>query len=233
MSHLRERPYWSEYPIVLLVNPLSLTTIDPLDVDISALLARLLQKMYEHGGINFRISGVALYSSSLLLKLQTESVLSDFNNGKTNDKVDEKPQIPTLRQPFIRQSGSISFDELIISFKQALRQEILKKQRSTKRHKKPPIKFPIDALNVPLEEDIDVEGMIHDVFLKIKTLIANNNNNALLFDDLIKTASSIEEIIQLFLAILYLHFYKKINIFQNEDTLDIYISLLGDYHGSV
>jgi len=221
---VRGRPYWSEYPIVLLMNPFTLSTVDPLEIDINDLLSRLLQRMYEHG-INFRVSGIALYSSALILRFQTENVLEEYNNKhsrKNNNNENKKVNIPILKQPFSLQYGSASLDELIISFKKALRQEMIKRKHAKRRTSKQNLRISLDELNVPLEEEIDVESIIHDVFMQIKRIAGERQS--ITFEELIAN-SDIDKIVQTFLAILYLYFYSKIDITQDDETLQIYITI--------
>ena len=193
-----DKPYWTEYPIVILFDPLSIETINPLEVDVSLLLDQLYKKMIERNEINFRIGGLAVFSSSLILRLQTEIMLEQMELAKkkrTYDKEKTLP-IPVIQPPFRSMPTTVSLSELIIS---------------------------LGEIEIP--ETVDIERIISNTYQKIVALC--QEKGVITFFELLTDITNRLDIVRIFFAVLTLHVEGKIDLSQDEDYI-IYITLVGD-----
>ncbi len=225
-----DKPYWTEYPIVILFDPLSIETINPLEVDVSLLLDQLYKKMIERNEINFRIGGLAVFSSSLILRLQTEIMLEQMELAKkkrTYDKEKTLP-IPVIQPPFRSMPTTVSLSELIISFKESIDMAIekvkaIKERKKLKRVKKIMQKVSLGEIEIP--ETVDIERIISNTYQKIVALC--QEKGVITFFELLTDITNRLDIVRIFFAVLTLHVEGKIDLSQDEDYI-IYITLVGD-----
>ena len=224
-----DKPYWTEYPIVILFDPLSIENINPLEVDISLLLNQLYRKMIERNEVNFRIGGLAVFTSSLILRLQTELTLEQMELAKkkrTYEKERSLP-IPIIQPPLRSMPTTVSLSELIISFKESIDTAIkkvktIKEKRKLKRVKKIIQKVSLNDIEIP--ETVDIERIISNTYQKILSL--SRENDVITFFDLLTDITNRLDLVRIFFAVLTLHVEGKIDLSQDEDYI-IYISLVG------
>ena len=70
-----EDPFWTAPPYILLTDVLKLDQIEPWNVRAGEILVGFLKEMKRLGDIDFRISGNALYSASVLFMKKTRELV--------------------------------------------------------------------------------------------------------------------------------------------------------------
>ena len=224
-----EKPYWTEYPIIILFDPLSIENINPLDVDVALLLEQLYKKMIERNEVNFRIGGLAVFSSSLILRLQTEVTLEQMELAKKRRNYDKEKAlpIPIIQPPFRSMPTTVSLSELIISFKESIDMAIekvktIKEKKKLKHVKKIMQRVSLSDIEIP--ETVDIERIIGNTYRKI--IILSKEKEVITFFDLLTEITNRLDIVRIFFAILTLHVEGKIDLWQDEGYI-IYITLAG------
>ena len=225
-------PYWSENPLNILFNPISIKQLDPFEIDLCYLLTKLFQRMIEEDDINFRIGGLAVYSSSVILRIQSETLLNYVNSGSRKrifDIDDELLELvfPKITQPLTATISTVSLEDLVITFKQDIGELVkrVRKERIVRKIRKDKKDF--SELNVLFDERaiINMEDFINEIYLKIKTLFMNKNTKDVWFVDLLSDDPDELEVVRTFFAVLSLHFAGKIYLYQDDDLI-IHIELV-------
>ena len=231
---MSKTPYWSEHPINILFNPLSLQQLDPFEIDVSKILSRLFQRMMEENDINFRLGGLAVYSSSIILRLQSDALLAFLQNNSHKNRKNELDLdslalefiIPELPIPYSVTASTVSLEDLVLTFRQDV-SEIATKIKKKKVIKKI-LKEGADISKIQNlfdNEPIDMQEFIDDLYTKITTLMNQKNTNTISFFDLLSDKNFDEiTIARTFFGVLYLHFMSRIKLSQDDD-LNITISL--------
>ena len=75
MSEEEISPFWASPPYILLTDVLQLDKIKPWNVDVGKLVAGFIREMKRLGDIDFRISGSALYSASVIFMKKTRELV--------------------------------------------------------------------------------------------------------------------------------------------------------------
>ena len=75
MSDRDDAPFWATPPYILLTDVLQLENIEPWNVDVGKLIAGFLREMRKLGDIDFRVSGNALYSASVIFMKKTRELV--------------------------------------------------------------------------------------------------------------------------------------------------------------
>ena len=202
-------PYWSENPLNILFNPISIKQLDPFEIDLCYLLTKLFQRMIEEGDINFRIGGLAVYSSSVILRIQSETLLNYVNSGSRKrifDIDDELLELafPKITQPLTATISTVSLEDLVITFKQDIG-ELVKRVRKERIVKK-------------------IRDNRKD-FSELNMLFENKNTRDIWFVDLLSDDPDELEVVRTFFAVLSLHFAGKIYLYQDDDLI-IHIELV-------
>ena len=85
---LTDEQFWLKHPYAVLFDLLRLHRVKPWEVNLGNLLGDLLREMKNRGFIDFSVSGTALLSSAILLRMKSELVL----------RMEEPPK-PPLERP--------------------------------------------------------------------------------------------------------------------------------------
>ncbi|MGQ4833369.1 MAG: hypothetical protein ACP6IS_05715 [Candidatus Asgardarchaeia archaeon] len=231
---MNKTPYWSEHPINILFNPLSLQQLDPFEIDISKILTRLFERMLEENDINFRLGGLAVYSSSIILRLQSDALLSFLQNNSSKasqSKLDLESMalefiLPELPIPLSITASTVSLEDLVLTFRQDV-SEIATKIKKKKIVKKI-LKEKVDVSKIQDLFDgtlVDMQEFINDLYDKIIKIIREKNVRSISFFDLFTDNLNELTVARTFFGVLYLHFMNKIKLSQNDD-LNIIISIV-------
>ena len=70
-----DSPFWATPPYILLTDVLQLDKVEPWNVDVGKLVVGFLNEMKRMGDIDFRISGNALYSASVIFMRKTRDLV--------------------------------------------------------------------------------------------------------------------------------------------------------------
>ena len=68
-------PFWATPPYILLTDVLQLDKVEPWNIDVGNLVGAFLREMKRIGDIDFRVSGNALYSASVIFMKKTRDLV--------------------------------------------------------------------------------------------------------------------------------------------------------------
>lgn len=209
------QPPWS-----FLLDSLKASKLSPWDIDIAYLVSSFLQKMYELGVIDFRVSGRALLSASIILKLKTEQLL-DINSNLELTEEEKELVLPPLEMPLRLTSRKVTLDELLVALERVLLQGEEKANRSRMNEK---IGSFVTSLVFELEPDmINVEKSINETLQRILKLASNEYT--VKFSQLLSERNS-KEVVKILLSCLHLANRGRIRIWQEEEFGEILIALI-------
>ncbi|MHA2059340.1 MAG: segregation/condensation protein A [Candidatus Ranarchaeia archaeon] len=213
-----EQPFYTRFPWVILTNPIETKSAKPLEVEISEILPSFFVKMKEKGQIDLRLSGRALYSASLIYRLQTDSLIKLINALDAILDQESPEKIPALQIPYRLSAKRVTMDELLVALA-----EVLSDVETKQFHLTP--KSPKERYHLQLDyepERVNIETLIGKIFNRIVELIKEKNQVG--FNDLLRNNRQIE-IVRVFLALLYLVNRQKIDIVRDPKTNDILITV--------
>ena len=215
-----EKPFWLRPPWMILFDLVRLQRVRPWDINLSYLLSSLIGEMGKKGYIDFKASGVALLSSSTIYRMKSELVL----------ELQEPPQVPVekptdflpppIQLPYRFEYTSTTIDNLLNALEAALKTETSVEMRP----KLVPI-TPAPPMVRELDEFlVDIEDRMEEMYQKIVHLLRDGK-----LVPLSKLTSGLRklEVIRTFLLVLFLACREKIQLWQEEDFAEIYISLPG------
>jgi chromatin segregation and condensation protein Rec8/ScpA/Scc1 (kleisin family) len=179
--------------------------------------------MRRRGYIDFTASGIALLSSATIYRMKTELIL----------KLEEPPMPPPpkiaevlpppIQLPIRYEYTTTSIEQLIKMLDEALKAEpTLLKSRLKPITPAPPVLQQLDQFIVEIEEHIE------RMYTKIAEMAVKEN--LVSFSKLITGLKRLE-IVRVFLIILFLACRGKINLWQEQEFGEIYISLPGGSPG--
>jgi segregation and condensation protein A len=210
------------HPVDLLVDLVISDELDPWDIDIVDIANRFLEEVRQMAKINLRLSGKTLLAASILLRMKSENIMPEEEEEEEEiiwpdafyAEVEEiKEEILPISAPVRRRAErKTTLFELIEALQRALSEEMIRKNfpRNGKQRTK---------LVIQVDEE-DIKEKIAKVYAKIKKLA--DIAEVVKFSELI---SNREEIVEVFLALLYLDSQMKITIWQKELFGEIFITL--------
>jgi chromatin segregation and condensation protein Rec8/ScpA/Scc1 (kleisin family) len=215
-DHL-EKPYWLRPPWVVLFDLIRLHQVRPWEVNLVYLLATLIGEMKKKGQIDFTASGIALLSSATIYRMKSELIL-ELQKPPTPPP-SKRPEFipPPIQIPFRYEYSMTNVDSLIEALDDTLKNGSMELQpRLIPIITAPPIIKEIDDFLV------DIEKKIEDLDYKISQLGDRNIPLSALTTGLERLAS-----IRTFLLVLFLACREHIELRQDEDFGEIYISSKG------
>ncbi len=222
MKPLSEKnsPFWLQPPWSFLLDSLKASKLSPWDIDIAYLVSSFLQKMYELGVIDFRVSGRALLSASIILKLKTEQLL-DINANLELTEEEKELVLPPLEMPLRLTSRKVTLDELLVALERVLLQGDEKANKAKQDEK---ARSFVTPLVFELEPDmINVEKSINETLQRILKLAMNEP--IVKFSHLLSERTS-KEVVKILLSCLHLANRGRIRVWQEEDFGEILITLM-------
>lgn len=215
LSHT-EKPFWLRPPWAVLFDLIKLQRVRPWDVNLSYLLTTLIGEMRRRGYIDFTASGVALLSSATIYRMKSELVL---NLQEPPPPPIEKPVEfipPPVQLPFRYEYTTTTVDSLIKALEEAMKEEsfVELQPRLIPITPAPPIMQEVDEFMV------DIENKIEDMYQRISQL----GDEFIPFSKLITGLKRLESI-RAFLLVLFLACRGKIQLWQEESSEEIYISV--------
>lgn len=218
-------PFWLQPPWIILTDTLKLKRINLWNIEIDYLIKGFLEKMLLMDLVNFRVSGLALFSASLLYRWKTETLLrTDDETDSEKETVNEEFKLlPPIIPPFRQTARRISMGELLVALDKALKEETKIKRRSliTKNimNEIQPLVFAIDP------DKSQIERTLTTIYETIKD--KSKINSTLRFSELLTDKTKMG-IVKTFFCILLLGFRGYIDVWQETDFGDIFIELLKD-----
>ncbi|MHA2141240.1 MAG: hypothetical protein ACXADC_01780 [Candidatus Thorarchaeota archaeon] len=219
MSEEGSSPFWATPPYILLTDVLQLDKIEPWNVDVGKLVAGFIREMKRLGDIDFRISGSALYSASVIFMKKTRELVELGILPPEADGDEEELVIPLIRPPFRVSNQRVTLQELLIAMDRVLSKG--PRQRPIPRKKKyrpgtDPMDFKMEATRADVEENI---SEVYDDLLKIMKI----GETAKFVDILMNNTR--KEIVRVFFALLHLFGRAFIDIWMDEGDV-IWVKML-------
>lgn len=218
-STIMKRPFYLHPPWNILFEFHKLEKLTPWNVNIAYLLTSFLQQMEKSGQVDFRASGVALDSSALIYLMKSKLLL----------KLEEPPLPPKSIQDFLppplflplrHELTSTTIKHLLEVLDDVLKGEKL--VRIDRPVEEPLLPTPSEILPQWTQYLEEIERQMERLYT---TLVERVKGAGIIeFSTLIKGAVRLEAI-QIFILLLFLAQEGKVNLWQNEESLEIYITV--------
>lgn len=214
-----KRPFYLHPPWNILFEFNKLEKLSPWNINISYLLMSFLREMDRSGKVDFRASGVALDSSALIYLMKSKLLL----------KLEEPPLPPKGPQDFVPPPLFLPLRHELTSttIKHLLEvlDEVLQGERFLR-----PVK-PVEESVIPAVSDIlpQLDLYLMEIELQMEKLYSSlsekvKGTGIIEFSTLIRGFARLEAI-RAFILLLFLAQDGKINLWQNEETEEIYITI--------
>ena len=217
MSTQQQDAYWLKQPFTVLFDLLHLYRVKPWDVNLAQLLTGLMKEMKGRGFIDFSVSGTALLSSAILLRMKSELVL------KMEEPPRPPPERPTdyvpppLAFPIRYQSTTTSLDEVLKGILDVLKAERLLPTSTLQLVTRTPAVFEqADDFLIKIEENIK---LFYQRLVRESSL-----GESLSFLRLVGKGDTLEAV-RLFIMLLFLAVEDKIRLEQDIEQVDIQIQV--------
>ena len=214
MSGDDDSPFWAIPPYILLTDVLQLDKVEPWNVDVGKLMGGFLLEMKRMGEIDFRVSGNALYSASIIFMRKTRDLVQLGILPPEVDADDDSFEIPMIHPPFRLTNRRVTLNELLIAMDRVLTKG--GRSRGT------PIKrgggSRVESVAVKWEVNrANVEENIAEVLADIREIMKVGDVTK--FTDLLMNNTR-KEIVRVFFALL--HLYAR-----------VYLDIWGDGDGTI
>jgi segregation and condensation protein A len=219
MPQTMKKPFYFQPPLSILFEIHKLEKVLPWEVNISYLLAMFLKEMEQQGEVDFRASGVALESSSIIYLRKTKLLL----------KLEEPPPQPKTLPEFIPPAmflplryelSSTTIDNLLNVLDEVLRGESIRPPRIEE-----PL-LPTPEIIPPIDRYLlQIEDHMKTVYDQLCQLVGTGELIA--FSKLVAGLVKIEAV-KTFIILLFLAQSGKIGLWQEEDIEELYITVIGD-----
>jgi chromatin segregation and condensation protein Rec8/ScpA/Scc1 (kleisin family) len=220
MTQSMEKPFYLQPPLSVLFEIHRLEKVMPWDVNISYLLTTFLEEMEHRGEIDFRASGVALESSSIIYLMKSKLLL----------KLEEPPPPPKNQPDFLPppmflplryELSSTTLENLLNVLDEVLRGERVGPPPPTPPPPLPPPEI-IPTIDLYLKE---IEKSMKTLYSQLRRLAAEAELVG--FSKLVVGLERLEAI-KTFIVLLFLAQRGKIGLWQEDDNSELYITVTGD-----
>ena len=213
MSEL-EKPFWLKPPYLILFDLLRLHRIRPWDVNISALLNMFLSEMKAKGHIDFSISGTALLSSSIIHRMKSELVLKMEDPPKPPVPRPQEDMPPPLPLPLRFEYTATPLSEVLRAIEEVLISELKLLSKEGRSLKPTPVVEALDDFITHIQERLEdlYHKLVHDYGPGVEISF-----KAITLD------VSIQEMVRVFLLVLFLASRGRIRLSQDSEFDDITI----------
>jgi segregation and condensation protein A len=211
-------------PLNLLFNISLLGKQNVWEIDISNLLELLLKFINSSGKKDLRICGIAAWSSSLIYRLKVESIFRleklSMEKRNYNNKSEEKeiPILNLIEFPFrLSSTYPVSLEDLLKILENMVNELGNPKQKNRNQIELEPIEdFNFDQYLIKFEKILEEhEEYIMQTLRLTKTIV---------FSKFVEKMNRLE-IARFFIALLHLAMKEKIDLLQDDDTIDIKIQI--------
>jgi segregation and condensation protein A len=191
--------------------------VKPWDINLTELLTGLMKEMRGRGFIDFSISGTALLSSAILLRMKSELLLKLEEPPKPPPERPTDYVPPPLAFPIRYQSTTTSLDEVLKGILEVLKAEkLLPTGLSQLASRTPAVFEQADDWFVKIEEEINA---FYSQLLK-----ADTPRGSLSFLDLLGEGDVVQAV-RMFIMLLFLAVDGKVELNQLEEFGDIEIQM--------
>ena len=219
MSSSVEKPFYFQPPWNILFELHRLQKIMPWDINISFLLTSFLEEMEKRGEIDFRASGVALDSSTTIYLMKSKLLLK-LEEPPPPPKAPPDFLPPPLFLPLRYELTSTTIHHLLKVLDEVLKGERLSPLEQRLEPVLPPPEFlpPLDLYLMEIEERMEkLYGFLRRLATRGKIVVFS------------KVVAGVEklEAVKTFIVLLFLAQRGRVNLWQEENFGDLYITLLG------
>lgn len=208
-----DSPFWATPPYILLTDVLQLDKVEPWNVDVGKLVVGFLNEMKRIGEIDFRISGNALYSASVIFMRKTRDLVQLGILPPDVDDEDEEIEIPLIRPPFRLTNRRVTIEELLIAMDHILSKGERTRSTPTKRLRRENTDPSSFTFNV---DHANIEETIAEVYGDLQKILKVGESSK--FTDILMNNTR-KEIVRVFFSILFLFARKLIDMWMDEDTI--------------
>jgi segregation and condensation protein A len=208
-----DSPFWATPPYILLTDVLQLDKVEPWNVDVGKLVVGFLNEMKRMGEIDFRVSGNALYSASVIFMRKTRDLVQLGILPPDEEDDDDELEIPLIRPPFRLTNRRVTIEELLIAMDHMMSKGERRRSTPTKRHgrtKADPITF---TMNV---DQANIEETIADVYEDLQKILKVGESSE--FTGILMNNTR-KEIVRVFFSILFLFARRFIDIWMDENII--------------
>jgi chromatin segregation and condensation protein Rec8/ScpA/Scc1 (kleisin family) len=218
-STIERRPFYLHPPWNILFEFHKLEKLTPWNVNIAYLLTSFLEQMERSGKVDFRASGVALDSSALIYMMKSKLLLR-LEEPPPKAKTPQDYVPPPLFLPLRHELASTTIHNLLEALDDALKGESLM-------HLEKSVETPL--LPTPSEILPQLDYYLMEIELQMEKLYAGLSERVkgagiIEFSSLIKGITRLEAI-RTFILLLFLAQEGKVDLWQIEESEEIYISV--------
>jgi len=213
MTETQEEPFWIHPPWSLLVD-MRQKAENPWEVDISRILMGFLEKMRERELVDYKVSGKALLSASIIHRIKSELLLRlGQEQEEKKEKEDLDLNLPPIPMPYRLINRKVTLEELLLALERVLLGE------ETKKIIKKPVKEEVKPEPFVFEPTRpNIEQIIKDVYQKI----LSHEREIVKFSELVNKKDTLN-VVRTLLSILILALRNKIHVWQEKQFGEIYI----------
>jgi segregation and condensation protein A len=213
-----DSPFWATPPYILLTDVLQLDKVDPWNVDVGKLVVGFLDEMKRLGDIDFRISGNALYSASVIFMRKTRELVELGFLPPEEEEDEGDLVIPLIRPPFRLTNRRVTLEELLVAMDHVLSKGDRRRSTPTKR------KYSVKADPLTFQMNIDqanIEETIADVYGDLCRIMKIGEVSK--FIDVLMNNTR-QEIVRVFFSLLFLFGRAYIDLWMDDEGI-IWIKL--------
>jgi segregation and condensation protein A len=214
------RPFYLRPPWNILFEISKLEKLTPWDVNISYLLRSFLTEMERNDKVDFRASGVALDSSALIYLMKSKLLLT-LQEPPLLPKAPGDFVPPPLFLPLRHELTSTTIQHLLEVLDDVLKGEkLLRLDHEVHQH---PILPAVTDLLPQFDRYIaEIELQIEKLYVILCEKV--QGSGIIVFSALSKGATRIEAL-RMFIYLLFLAQDRKVSLWQNEETEELYIAV--------
>ncbi len=214
-----KRPFYLHPPWNILFEFSKLEKLIPWNVNIAYLLTTFLEQMNKSGQVDFRASGVALDSSALIYLMKSKLLLKlEEPPIPPREPTDFVP--PPLFLPLRHELTSTTVSHLLEVLDEVLKGEAL--IRLAKPIEQPILPSPSEILPQFDRFLMEIESQMQNLYFELSERV--KGTGIIELSALIKGSNRIEAI-RIFILLLFLAQEGKINVWQEEESEQIFITL--------
>jgi segregation and condensation protein A len=214
---LIEQPAWK----TILISLVKSEKMDPWNIDVKELAKKYLEKIRSLNDSDLRLPANAILASAILLKFKARALripsLEEANEVEWKALMTEEQllggMMPELLSPNLSREGKVTLDQLVESIEAILDRTKSKVQRERDGRDRPVFNLPFASMNL--------EDKMKEVFEMVSSFA--DETGLARFSTMMK-GRSINEVIEFFLALLFLVNDRTLNAWQETLFGDIFIS---------
>ncbi len=212
-------PFWTEPPYILLTDVLQLDKIEPWNVDVGQLIGSFLREMKLLGDIDFRVSGSALYSASVIFMKKTRELVQLGILPPEEEDNEQDLVIPLIRPPFRLSNRRVTLEELLVAMDRVLTKGV--RSRPSPRGRTGISKVGSPSIIMEIDES-NVEEIISEIYADLNGMMEINAISR--FVEILMNNSR-KEIVRTFFALLHLFARSYVDIWMDDEEI-IWVKLL-------